>query len=111
MAVQSELFETVLKAEIGNGNVYTPTYNASDRINFRGEGWNNSPGAGWEDIHSKKVTPSKRNLITKVVNELTPKEREKLDKFIPNPVDISIDLESGEADVTFPNGNVKTVNV
>lgn len=106
-----KLFETILNAEIGNGKVYTPTYNASDRLNYRGEGWSSGPGDKWQDVNSHNVPGSKRRMIKDVIDELSPKEKQALNAFNPNPVDIAIDVENGDAEVTFPNGTEKTVNI
>lgn len=103
------LFETILNAEIGNGKVYTPAYNASDRMNYRGEGWSGEEGTQWTDIRQVNIAPSKKKMIGNVVQQLTPPEKKALDAFNPNPPDISVDVDSGKAAITFPNGQQKTV--
>ncbi len=109
--VESKLFEAILKAEIGNGQVYTLSYNASDRLNYRGSGWSKEQGDNWSTLNQANISPSSKGMIKDVINELDPQEKQALNQFDPNPVDIAVETNTGNAQVTFPNGAKKTVNV
>lgn len=108
--MESRLFEAILQAEIGNGKIYAPSYNASSQMYFRGDGWSKNEGDNWEPLNAAKISPGAKSTIRGVVNQLDPKEIKALDDFDPNPADIQIDMNNEKAQINFPDGHKKVVS-